>query len=132
MRISRESLAAALRWDSRHALRKCFEGVVFHALARYAAPRLAAAGIVSSDRVFGMHQTGHVDERYLLHVIATLPPGLSEVYAHPATGQAAVMAGFQDGYDHAGEVAGLTSARVRAALDGAGVSLTTYRDLAAG
>jgi hopanoid biosynthesis associated protein HpnK len=129
MRVSRESTGAALRFDARHALRKCFEGVVFHALARYASPRLRAAGIVSSDRVFGMHQTGHVDERYLLHVIATLPPGVSEIYAHPATRQAAMMAGFQDGYDHAGEVAGLSSPRVRAALEAAGVALTTYRDL---
>jgi len=129
MRVSRESLAAALRYDRRHALRKCFEGVAFHALAAYAAPRLRAAGIASSDRVFGMHQTGHVDEAYLLHVIATLPPGVSEVYGHPATRQAPVMAGFQDGYDHAGEVAGLTSPRVRAALEAAGVELTTYRDL---
>jgi hopanoid biosynthesis associated protein HpnK len=128
-RVSRESLQAALRWDPRHAARKCFEGVAFHTLAAYASPRLRAAGIVSSDRVFGMHQTGHVDESYLLHVIATLPPGVSEIYGHPATRQAAVMAGFQDGYDHAGEVAGFTSPRVRAALASAGVALTTYRDL---
>jgi hopanoid biosynthesis associated protein HpnK len=130
MRVSRESLAAALRYDRRHLPRKCFEGLVFHALAAYATPRLAAAGVVTSDRVFGMHETGHVDEAYLLHVIATLPPGVSEIYAHPAMRQATVMAGFQDGYDHAGEVAGLTSARVRAALDAAGVELTTYRELA--
>lgn len=129
VRVSRESLRGALRYDRRHAVRKCFEGLAFHVLAAYATPRLRAAGIVTSDRVFGMHQTGHVDEAYLLHVIATLPPGVSEVYAHPATRQAAVMAGHQDGYDHAGEVAGLTSARVRAALARAGVTLTTYRDL---
>jgi hopanoid biosynthesis associated protein HpnK len=129
MRLSRESLGAALRYDRRHALRKCFEGVAFHALAAWAAPRLRAAGIVSSDRVFGMHQTGHVDERYLAHVIATLPPGVSELYAHPATQQAAVTARFQDGYDHAGEVGAMTSPRVRAALDAAGIVLTTYRDL---
>jgi len=132
MRVSRESLGAALRYDRRHAVRKGFEGLAFHVLAAYATPRLRAAGIVSAERVFGMHQTGHVDEAYLLHVIATLPSGLSEVYAHPATRQAAVMAGFQDGYDHAGEVAGLTSARVRAALARAGVRLTTYRDVARG
>src|SRR5262249_6577954 len=98
----------------------------------HAAPRLRAAGIASSDRVFGMHQTGHLDERYLLHVIATLPPGVSEVYGHPATRQAAATARFQPGYDHAGEVAALTSARVRAALEAAGVALTTYRELASG
>jgi chitin disaccharide deacetylase len=130
VRVSRESLGAALRYDRRHALRKTFEGAAFHALAAYAAPRLRAAGIVTADRVFGMHQTGHVDERYLLHVVDTLPPGVSEIYAHPATGRAVVMAAFQDGYDHAGEVAALTSPRVRAALDAAGVELTTYRDLA--
>jgi hopanoid biosynthesis associated protein HpnK len=132
VRVSRESLRAALRYDRRHVARKCFEGLAFHALAAYATPRLRAAGIVASDRVYGMHQTGHVDEAYLLHVIARLPAGVSEVYAHPATGQAAVMAGYQDGYDHAGEVAGLTSARVRGALERAGVTLTTYRDLVRG
>ena len=42
------------------------------------------------------------------------------------------MAGFQDGYDHAGEVAAMTSPRVRAALAAAGVELTTYRDLVHG
>jgi hopanoid biosynthesis associated protein HpnK len=129
MRVSRESLQAALQYDRRHVARKTFEGIAFHALAAYATPRLRDAGIVSSDRVFGMHQTGHVDEAYLLHVIATLPAGVSEIYGHPATGHAAVMAGFQDGYDHAGELAGFTSPRVRAALASAGVELTTYRDL---
>ena len=131
MRLSRESLAAALRYDRRHAARKTFEGLVFHALAAYAAPRLRTAGIATSARVFGMHETGHVDERYVLHVIATLPGGVSELYAHPATGQAACMAPHQPGYDHAGEVAALTSPRVRDALARRGVRLTTYRDLAA-
>jgi hopanoid biosynthesis associated protein HpnK len=132
VRLSREPLGAALRWDRRHAARKCFEGAVFHTLARWAAPRLRGAGIVSADRVYGMHQTGHVDEAYLLHLIATLPPGVSELYAHPAVCQASATARFQAGYDHAGEVTALTSPRVRAALAAAGVTLTTYRELVRG
>src|SRR5438552_8910016 len=36
IRLSRESLAAALRHDRRHLLRKCSEGLVFQALAAYA------------------------------------------------------------------------------------------------
>jgi chitin disaccharide deacetylase len=131
VRLSRESLGAALRYDRRHLVRKTFEGVVFQALAAFAAPRLRAAGIVSSERVYGMHQTGHVDEAYLLDVISHLPSGVSELYAHPAVGQAATMARYQAGYDHDGEVAGLTSPRVRAALARSGVALTTYRALAA-
>src|SRR5437667_121772 len=130
MRLSREDLGAALRYDRSHVPRKLAEGVVFHALAAYAAPRLRAAGIATADRVCGMHQTGHVDERYLLALLAALPPGVSEVYCHPAEGVAPAMAPYQMGYDRAGELAALTSARVREAVHAAGVELVSYAELA--
>ncbi len=123
MRLSREDLGAALRYDRRHAARKVFEGLVFHTLAAYAAPRLRRAGILTADRVYGMHQTGHVDEAYLLALIPTLPPGVSEVYCHPAAGEPPALARYQPGYDHQGEVDALVSPRVRAAVDAAGVEL---------
>lgn len=131
MRLSRESLGAALRWDRRHAARKIAENRVFHALSAFAAPRLRAAGIATSERVYGMHQTGHVDEAYLLALVQALPPGVSEVYCHPAERQPPSMARWQRGYDHEGEVAGLVSPRVRAAVAAAGVELISYHDLAA-
>jgi hopanoid biosynthesis associated protein HpnK len=131
MRLSREPLGAALRYDPRHPVRKVFEGAVFRILAGLAAPRLRAAGIVSADRVYGMHQTGHVDERYVLSLVAGLPPGVSELYCHPSEGVARAMTAWQPGYDHAGEMAALTSPRVRASLEAAGVELTTYARLAA-
>lgn len=130
MRLSRESLGAALRWDRRHALRKIAENRVFHALSAFAAPKLRAAGIATSDRVYGMHQTGHVDEAYLADLVRSLPPGTSEVYCHPAERQPPSMAQWQDGYDHEGEVAGLVSPRVRAAIEAANVELVSYRELA--
>ncbi len=129
VRLSRESLAAALRHDRRHLLRKTSEGLVFRALAAYAAPRLRAAGIVTAERVYGMHQTGHVDERYLLALIAALPPGVSELYCHPAERAPTPRAPHQPGYDSVGELAGLTSPRVRAALRTAGVELVSYPQL---
>jgi len=131
VRLSREDLGAALRYDSRHLVRKLFEGVVFRVLAAYAAPRLAAARIATADRVYGMHQTGHVDERYLLELIGTLPAGTSEIYCHPAEMAPAVLAAHQPGYDHAGELAALTSARVRAAVESGNVRLISYAELAA-
>ena len=130
VRLSREDLGAALRYDSRHLARKLFEGVVFRALAGYAGPRLAAAHIVTADRVYGMHQTGHVDERYLLALIGALPSGVSEIYCHPAEVAPAILAIHQPGYDHAAELTALTSARVRTALEAANVQLVSYADLA--
>src|SRR5207249_2839194 len=81
-------------------------------------------------RVYGMHQTGHVDERYLLALLAALPPGVSELYCHPSEGVAPAMAPYQQGYDHAGELAALTSARVREAVRAGGVELVSYAELA--
>jgi len=126
IRLSHESLSAALRHDRRHLVRKCSEGLVFKALAAYAAPRLRAAGMAAADRVYGMHQTGHVDERYLLAVIRSLPPGVSEVYCHPADGTPTTLGARQPGYDHRGELAALTSPGVRRALEAAGVELSSY------
>jgi len=129
VRLSREPLGPALRHDRRHALRKAGESAVFHALAAYGRPRLRAAGIRVADRVYGMHQTGHIDEPYVLALLRDLPDGVSELYGHPATGAAAAMAPQQPGYDHAGEVAALTSPRVRDAVRAAGIELISYRDL---
>jgi hopanoid biosynthesis associated protein HpnK len=130
LRLSRESLVSAVRHDPRHLPRKVVEGLVFRALAAYAAPRLRRAGIATADRVYGMHQTGHVDERYLLALIRALPPGVSELYCHPAERPPTSLAPRQPGYDHRGELAALTSPRVRAALEESGVELVSYRQLA--
>jgi predicted glycoside hydrolase/deacetylase ChbG (UPF0249 family) len=76
-----------------------------------------------------MHQTGAIDEAYLLHLVERLGPGVTEVYCHPAIGQAAATAAHQRGYRNEAEVAGLTSPRVRAALDAAGIALARYPEL---
>jgi hopanoid biosynthesis associated protein HpnK len=131
MRLSREPLGAALRHDRRHAARKSAEGIVFGLLATWASPRLRAAGIVCADRVYGMHQTGHVDEDYVLALLRALPAGVSELYCHPAEAAPAALRADQRGYEHAGEVAALISPRVRAALRETGTALISYADLVA-
>lgn len=129
MRLTRDDLRFALRHDRRHALRKRAESLVFRALAAWAAPRLRAAGILAPERVFGLHATGHVDEAYVLALVPRLGAGVSELYCHPAAGDAAAG---QASYDHAGELAALTSPRVRAALAAAGVRVAGWGELAGG
>ena len=84
LRLSREALAPALRFDPQHRLRKAFEATAFGALAAAAEPRLKAASIHYPNAMFGLHQTGHVDERYLLQTIRDLPAGSTEIYCHAA------------------------------------------------
>jgi hopanoid biosynthesis associated protein HpnK len=126
MRLTHDDLGFALTHDRSHGVRKRTESVFFRALAAYAKPRLAAAGILAPTQVFGLHATGHVDEAYLVALIPRLRPGVSELYCHPAAGEP--VAG-PDVYDHQGELAALTSPRVRAALSAAGVRLASYREL---
>jgi hopanoid biosynthesis associated protein HpnK len=46
---------------------------------------LAAAGLSSNDHVFGLYDSGAMVEERLLKLVPRLPPGLSEIYCHPAT-----------------------------------------------
>lgn len=48
--------------------------------------RIRAAGLMVNDNIFGTHDSGGVDRALLGSLLEHLPPGLSEVYAHPATG----------------------------------------------
>ncbi len=77
--------------------------------------RLRRAGMLSNDHVFGIHQTGGMDEQALLDVVQRLPDGLSEVYLHPAT-HGELTPAMAD-YRHADELAALLSPRVRQAVE---------------
>lgn len=131
MRLPREPLRPALRFDRRHLARKLFEATAFTALSRRARPRLAAAGIRHPDRMFGMHQTGHVSETYLLDIVRQLTPGVTEIYCHAGLWDEESRRWRPADYEPEAELAAVSSPRVRAALDAAGVALTTYRDLGA-
>lgn len=131
MRVTQDPLGPALAWDRSHALRKCAEAAIYRVLAARARSRIAAAGIACTDRVIGMHQTGRIDEAYVLQVIGDLPIGTTELYCHPALGRTAATARHQPGYRNEDEVAALTSPRVRRRLGEAGVTLARYPDLAA-
>lgn len=47
--------------------------------------KLAQAGLLANDRVFGIADSGAMDRRCLLAILDKLPDGLSEIYGHPAT-----------------------------------------------
>ena len=46
---------------------------------------LERAGLTANDRVFGINDSGAMDAARLSEVLAMLPPGLTEIYGHPAT-----------------------------------------------
>lgn len=129
LRLSREDLATSLSCDSRHQLRKRWESVIFTHLSRAAEQKLRRRGLVFPDALFGLHQSGDVNERYLLELLPRLRAGVTELYCHPAFLPCKAVEYWTPTYRRDVELAALISPRVRNALGAQGVTLTSYRDL---
>jgi hopanoid biosynthesis associated protein HpnK len=132
MRLPREPLGVSLRLDGRSRLRKTVEAVIFRALAAFAMPRLQAHGIRYPDQMFGLHQSGHVTEPYLLGILDALSPGVTEIYSHASLIDAEAHRWRPADYESEAELAALTSPRVRAALSEKQITLTSYCALSGG
>jgi chitin disaccharide deacetylase len=90
--------------------------------------RLRAAGIAHNDQVFGIANTGKLDEAVLVDILRRLPPGVTEIYLHPAADSGAPITPAMSDYRHTEELAALLSARVAAATAATGAVRGGYRD----
>jgi chitin disaccharide deacetylase len=91
--------------------------------------RLRRAGLLSNDYAFGIAWSGGMTPERLLGLLPHLPPGVSEIYGHPATRQTPALAAAMPGYRHVDELGALLSARVRGRIAELGISLVGYGDL---
>ena len=84
------------------------------------------AGLRMNDQCFGIAWSGHMTADRILRLAPLLPPGLSEIYFHPATGQEPQLQALMPGYQHGAELDALMDPRLRAALAAAGAESVTY------
>lgn len=101
-------------------------GAVVAALRR----RLRRGGMAFNDHVFGIAWSGGMVEERVIGLLPRLPPGVSEIYFHPATRTTPALAAAMPGYRHAEELAALLSPAVRRRIAELGISLIGYSDLA--
>ena len=90
--------------------------------------RIARAHLAHNDWLCGLSSTGRMDETTLLEMLSHVPPGVTEFYFHPATQSGAAINRKMAGYQHAEELAALTSPRVRERLDAMGVARGGFSD----
>jgi hypothetical protein len=129
MRLTREKLATSLACDARHQPQKRWESFIFTQLARIAERKLRARGIAFPDALFGLHQSGDMNERYLLALLPQLQSGVTEIYGHPAFLPCREVQYWTPTYRRDQELAALISPAVRAALATQHITLTNYREL---
>lgn len=111
IRLPEEELGTALVLDRRRTFQKIVSSAIFRRLRRHGERRLRATGVRHSDRVYGLHATGRIDEEYLLHLIPRMRGDRVELYAHPSKS----LAGSGPA-----ELAALVSQRVKKAVSANG------------
>ncbi len=87
------------------------------------------AGLVANDSCFGLAWTGHMTIGRVCALAARLPPGVSEIYFHPASSRGAGLARLMPDYRHEAELETLCAADFRVALEQAAVELTRWDQL---
>jgi len=126
IRLPAEPVFTTLRISRERAAAKLIEAIIFRTLSRRARRMAEAQGIRSTHWLFGLHQTHHISEDYVLGVIERLPGGLTEMYFHPAMDIGATPP--TPSSQRETEV--LTSVRVREAIAAREIELTTFREVA--
>ena len=132
VRLPHEPFLASWRATGEGLLRRVANDLLLWPLLAAHRRRLARAGMVCNDYVFGMNDAGTMDRNRLLGFLAHLPEGISEIYCHPATGPWAGMEAAAGRYRFAEEFAALTDAAVAAAIPRLGIERTAFGALAAG
>jgi hopanoid biosynthesis associated protein HpnK len=84
------------------------------------------AGVRTNRWCFGLAWTGHMRPSRVARLAGALPPGLSEIYFHPATRRDAAFARLMPGYEPEAELAALLDPGVRQAFAAAGCALVGW------
>jgi chitin disaccharide deacetylase len=126
MRLPREPVFTTLALARDNAARKLLEAAIFHMLSRRTRRLMAANGIMTTDQLFGLHQSGHLGEGFVIGVINRLPAGLTEFYFHPAEGSEAYPSTATQN-----DFALLINPKVREAIAARAIKLTNFAELSA-
>ena len=91
--------------------------------------RARRTGIACNDYAVGVNEAGELTEPRVLRILAELPDGVTEIFFHPAVAAFSGADAGTERYAWAGELAALTSPRVRAALEEHHITPIVYGDL---
>lgn len=132
VRVVKGEMRLSLKLDRTNLPIKLIWGTVFNLLGRWCERRLEGRGFVRPQKVYGLLQSGDMNESYLLGLLRQMEGATSEIYAHPLapTGDdAAGEAARQENPGGTRELQALISSRVRQAIETAGFELANYESL---
>lgn len=111
--------------------RRLASGFVVNPWGTLTKARLRRANVRCNDYLFGLSDSGRMNAARVVRYIAHLPPGVSEIYFHPATSESSDIDSPRARSEGEQELRALTDAAVKAALRESGVERIAFGDLAA-
>ncbi len=99
---------------------------VLRTLLRNARPKLAAAGIRTTDHFAGLGCMDRLDAEALEGILAGLRPGVTEIMCHPGEAEDSASPYGGNALNRARELAALTDPRVRKRLAASGIELVHF------
>jgi hopanoid biosynthesis associated protein HpnK len=129
IRVPYEPPRASWRESGEGRWRRVLGAAALAPWTRLLRSRLRRGRIKSNDFVFGLHDSGRMEESLVLRQLDELPEGTTEMYFHAATRRCAEIDRTMPEYRHQGELAALTSAKVREALAALDIQPIAFGDL---
>ena len=128
VRVVKGEMKLSLKLDRKNLGIKLVWGTVFNLLGRWCEKKLERREFLRASRVYGLLQSGDMNENYLLGLIDRMDHESTEIYAHPL----ALDAQSDSIRENPGgpiELQAMLSDRIRLAIDNSGFSLATYDNL---
>ena len=127
IRLPKEELSIHRNIGSHFGASQMIMWMIFSLLRAYGEKVLARYGIGYCDRVYGLLQTGNINERYLCKLFPRVNAKRVEIYCHPDqfSNEITVRHSNRGAY----ELLALTSQTVSKAIIDNGFKLVTFRDL---
>ena len=124
IRLPNDDLGLALRYDRSQAFLKSVWALVFGLLRCWGVRRLQGHDLEVADRVYGLMQSGKMEEAYVLRLLRSLNVPSAEIYFHPASLPVGEALG-----PNPVDLAALLSPTVRQVIKERGLCLSTYGTL---
>jgi hopanoid biosynthesis associated protein HpnK len=109
------------------ALGRLASWLFYFSLTRSMRRRLLKVGVPTNDHVFGLNDSGAMVEGAMLRFLDHIPPGVTELYCHPASRRWSGIDNLPPRYQATEEFAALVSPVLRAKLESLGLRPVPFR-----
>lgn len=125
IRLPQDDFWLAISYNRQRLVEKAAWALAFGLLCRWCRNRLQHTGLKATHRVYGLMQTGQMEEAYVSRLLRQLHVSTAELYFHPS-----LTPGPEPLGPNPGDLATLLSPRVRQVLLECGIQLASYASLA--